>query len=414
LDGPAPPAAFSAPPAIGALDTGAADAERGEAEADISSGIAAPATAVPDAPLQETPPEAVAALPAPETLPDIDADLDLAPLPPLPEDLLPSREETERIYAEDGIWPRTPDRPSFEPFQIVDDTYLASIDPEVTAFDAVALGDPGINPGELLRRVPPPPPFGAEITRDARGLVAATPEGVLTPEGAFVVLGRPPVDAIPRPREVAPAIPETPVLDADEAVLGTFTPSPRPADLDETRERQLLGGLSRTELAGLRPDPRPLSAQESAAQASLFPQQQSPGDAADPVAQDITGTPLAVTSSRLPRSRPAEIETIVAAAARVPATAVAATAVAPPPSIPSNADVSRAATESNAIRLRDINLIGVTGTSSNRRALVRLPSGRFVRVGVGDRLDGGRVAAIGEASLQYVRNGRNVTLEIPG
>jgi hypothetical protein len=35
-------------------------------------------------------------------------------------------------------------------------------------------------------------------------------------------------------------------------------------------------------------------------------------------------------------------------------------------------------------------------------------------VGVGDRLDGGRVAAIGEASLQYVRNGRNVTLEIPG
>jgi hypothetical protein len=35
-------------------------------------------------------------------------------------------------------------------------------------------------------------------------------------------------------------------------------------------------------------------------------------------------------------------------------------------------------------------------------------------VGVGDRLDGGRVAAIGEDSLQYVRNGRNITLDIPG
>ncbi len=41
-------------------------------------------------------------------------------------------------------------------------------------------------------------------------------------------------------------------------------------------------------------------------------------------------------------------------------------------------------------------------------------SGRFVRVNVGDRLDGGRVAAIGETTLQYVRSGRTVTLEIPG
>ena len=67
----------------------------------------------------------------------------------------------------------------------------------------------------------------------------------------------------------------------------------------------------------------------------------------------------------------------------------------------------------NAIRLRDVNLYRRDGTPSNRRALVRLPSGRFVRVGVGDRLDGGRVAAIGENSLQYVRNGRNITLDIP-
>jgi hypothetical protein len=76
--------------------------------------------------------------------------------------------------------------------------------------------------------------------------------------------------------------------------------------------------------------------------------------------------------------------------------------------------VARAATSRNEIRLRDINLIGITGTSSNRSALVRLSSGRFVRVAVGDRLDGGRVAAIGTTSLQYVVNGRNITLEIPG
>jgi hypothetical protein len=44
---------------------------------------------------------------------------------------------------------------------------------------------------------------------------------------------------------------------------------------------------------------------------------------------------------------------------------------------------------------------------------VRLPSGRFVTVEVGDRLDGGRVAAIGDDSLQYIKDGENITLEVP-
>jgi hypothetical protein len=66
-----------------------------------------------------------------------------------------------------------------------------------------------------------------------------------------------------------------------------------------------------------------------------------------------------------------------------PAAVIEAAAIAPGPSIPSNADVARAATQGNELRLREVNLIGVTGTASDRRALVRLPSGRFVRVGVG-------------------------------
>jgi hypothetical protein len=128
---------------------------------------------------------------------------------------------------------------------------------------------------------------------------------------------------------------------------------------------------------------------------------------------------LAVARSILPATRPDDIDSIIATASARPSpepppTAVEPAAVAPAPSIPSNADVARAATQNNELRLRDINLIGVTGSPSDRRALIRLPSGRFVRVGVGDRLDGGRVAAIGETTLQYVRNGRTLTLDIPG
>jgi hypothetical protein len=125
-----------------------------------------------------------------------------------------------------------------------------------------------------------------------------------------------------------------------------------------------------------------------------------------------------VQRSLVPASRPSNIDALVAAAtppaATVQTVAVEPAAVAPGPAIPSSANVARAATQENVIRLRQVNLIGVTGTASERRALVRLPSGRFVRVAVGDRLDGGRVAAIGESTLQYVRSGRTVTLDIPG
>ncbi|QXT41297.1 hypothetical protein [Gymnodinialimonas ceratoperidinii] len=360
--------------------------------------------------------------PAPEeedvaALPDIDADLDLPPLPEIDQGRNPSVEEAEALYAEDGIWARSPERPDLRSFDLLDRVYTAAIDPEVNVLDAVALPDPGINPAETLARFPPPPAFGTEFDVTDEGLIAATPEGVLTPEGAFVILGTPPTLAVQRPREIAEAAPA--VVDTDAAVLSALRPSERPGDLSETRERQVLGGLTSVELSERRPSTRPASPQEAAAEASLFPE----GAGADPdavdaaVEQALAGTDLAVARSLMPRTRPANIAQIVASAERTPTeapTAVAASAVAPGPSIPSNADVSRAATERNAIRLRNVNLIGVTGTSSSRRALVRLSSGRFVRVSVGDRLDGGRVAAIGETTLQYVRSGRTVTLEIPG
>lgn len=415
---PAPNVVSSAP-VIGTADV--QPSLEDEAAADGLDLAAVEESSEPEAVVADVPVtvEVAAAAPAVEpALPDIDAELDLPPLPVIDQGLNPSVEEAEALYAEDGIWARSPERPDLRPFDLLDRVYTASIDPEVSAFDAVALPDPGVNPGELLRRFPPPPAFGAEFDLTASGLISPTPEGVLTPEGAFVIAGPPPFAAVPRPREIASETPA--VIDVDDAVLGTFRPSERPGDLSETRERQILGGLTQVELGERRPAARPASPQEAAAQASLFPG----GDgAADPDAVDaavelaLAGTDLAVSRSLMPRTRPGNIAQIVASADRTPIappTAVAAEAVAAGPAIPSNADVSRAATERNAIRLRNVNLIGVSGTPSDRRGLVRLSSGRFVRVSVGDRLDGGRVAAIGETTLQYVRSGRTVTLEIPG
>ncbi len=67
----------------------------------------------------------------------------------------------------------------------------------------------------------------------------------------------------------------------------------------------------------------------------------------------------------------------------------------------------------NAINLKRVNLIGVYGKPASRRALVRLSNGRYKKVAVGDRIDGGRVSAIGETELIYQKNGRGVTLKMP-
>ena len=50
---------------------------------------------------------------------------------------------------------------------------------------------------------------------------------------------------------------------------------------------------------------------------------------------------------------------------------------------------------------------------SQRRALLRLPSGRYVKVEIGDRIDGGRIASIRENSLAYLKSGRKRVLKIP-
>ena len=60
-----------------------------------------------------------------------------------------------------------------------------------------------------------------------------------------------------------------------------------------------------------------------------------------------------------------------------------------------------------------MNLIGVYGQPSDRRALVRLANGRYRKVKVGDRIDGGRVLAIGDDTLRYQKGGQNLTLNMP-
>ena len=110
-----------------------------------------------------------------------------------------------------------------------------------------------------------------------------------------------------------------------------------------------------------------------------------------------------------PESRPRAIEL----AALLPAPVVAKPSEIQAPTAISRKTVTRSATRKNVVNLRNINIIGIIGTTRLRNALVRLPNGQVVKVRIGDRLDGGRVTDISSKTLTYAKSGRSITLDMP-
>lgn len=320
--------------------------------------------------------------------------------PEEPETEVLDQATAEARYAVTGIWQKAPELPTDPGLISLDDLYLTSIDGAVDARDAVALPRVDGYATDLpLGQVISPAAPGSEFAFDEDGRIVPTPEGALSPDGFTVVLGRPPVVPPETPNRAAPVISED---DAQLADLAGSRPRARPDDLVEQTERSQLGGLTLSELSGVRPRLRP--------QVEKSEEEQDEAPTAQAVLASVTPALRPANMAQLVEqaSRSAPEPTQVAAAA--PATVAPATVA---PRIPSSASVARAATVNNAINLRRVNLIGVYGTPSNRRALVRLPNGRYTKVQVGDRLDGGRISAIGESELRYQKNGRNLTLSIP-
>ena len=235
----------------------------------------------------------------------------------------------------------------------------------------------------------------------------ATPDGALTPEGVRVFAGPPPVRQPDAPVRTVPLPGLSLTEEAAEALesLAGTRPRQRPATLVEEQERGALGGRTRTEIALLRPRGRPAAVAESAAPAApdaaaidaALAEAEAATEAAEDAAEETAAE--AIARSLKPHLRPKAVTRTARAAA--------------PPQIPTSASVARRATERNAINLRQVNLIGVYGSRADRRALVRLANGRYRKVQVGDRIDGGQVSAIGTDELRYVKRGRNIVLRMP-
>lgn len=358
---------------------------------------AQPDVALPeDTPLQDEPD--IASLDTSDT--DL-SDTDAAVLDALREAVPPealTTESTEARYAVSGIWQTAPQVPVAPGLIDLDDLYIASIDAVAVTHDAIAL--PSVT--TLLTDTGPAPvsspaALGTLFALDDAGLVIPNTTGALAPSGITVYSGRP---AVIPPSVPARQRPQTETENLYQTRLSKLRPRLRPVDLVEQNERSRLGGLTRNELAGVRPRMRPKVAKVEEE-------------------RDLTPTAQAVTTSRKPKARPKDLVRIVKRtkktspeAAKV-ASAVTVAPASVAPKIPTSASVSKQATVRNAINLNRVNLIGVYGKPSSRRALVRLSSGRYQKVKVGDRIDGGRISAIGDAELSYVKGGRSVVLKMP-
>lgn len=175
--------------------------------------------------------------------------------------------------------------------------------------------------------------------------------------------------------------------------------------------------------ATLRPKPRPASLVRRLQQKDIDAAAEL---AAKEAIRETMPTVNALFVSLLPKPRPDDIEKRVAltkpslTTARTRSNAVVRTAPegggqSSGTMTTSNTpkSVAALATESARISKNSLSLIGVFGTSSARRALLRLPSGRYVKVKQGDDVSGWTVSAIGESSVRIKKGSRDDVLRMP-
>ncbi len=307
--------------------------------------------AIPPVTVQELPPDTATALAT-----NI---LTASPKEPAPSDQIAGRKfvsdpkpitPAEQRFSDTGVWTVPPISPFADTEATDADVAEAALDPKI---------------GQA----------------DAQGLLATMAQD---PASVPTLLEENPTPTQPEPAALPP------LVSANFDISAEDHPMARPDDLDVEIQSVALTDIPQDELALFRPAMRPPPAQ------------------VPPEIEFFTNAQSVAISLR-PEMRPRGVEF----AALAPPPTVAKPSEVQAPTAASSMSVIQAATVKNVLNLRDINLIGITGTKRNPNALVRLANGKVLKVKVGDRLNGGRVTAISAATLTYAISGRSITLDMP-
>lgn len=254
----------------------------------------------------------------------------------------------------------------------------------------------------LPQRRPPQRPAGLEVPAAPATAAPEADQGALTPDSLAAYAARRPAQ---RPASLAAAA----AAEADRAreVAAAAAAAAAAASTAAAQQPEATAGLAPTR----RPPARPADfsrAVAAAVAAAVAPP--APSTRTAPAAREPEPEPepqrTASRSGARDHTRGARGEEEVLEDNEPEVSGRAAQA-------PTRASVARQATVTGALNLGRTNLIGVFGTQNARYALVRESGGRLVRVKVGDRIDGGRVTAIGQTELSYQRGGQTVQLRMP-
>lgn len=238
------------------------------------------------------------------------------------------------------------------------------------------------------------------------GGVSPLAKGAAPPEA-------PPAALIVEPPPAEPATAEvdaTATIEVAEASLPVPIPVPRPAraDPDGAGVGAGVGAGAEQPLALLLPPPRPAASNqpETEPDATMAAATAADDIAAPPPAEPVlepedpdAPTRFASLTAPLPKTRPA-LPTLSRSVPSV--TALPAITGATQRSI-------QAAATKQGLPLDRTALIGILDLDAGRKALLRLPNGRYRTVVVGDVLDGWRVSMIGVDAMRITRSSEDRT-----
>lgn len=365
-------------------------------------------------------------LPVRATLTDEDSavlDALASPLRPDPDQPLKSEPaQAERKIS--GVWVQSPSLADTPQAIDLAGLYVSRTAPVETARGVARLPDVPPQSFDLALAAPETPGVTrAPSGQEAPFIVTPAPSTTGNPNGSAAF-----PDARPSEPAAAASGPSAAAEDPRFAGLAGLRPRIRP-QADTAEPETVVSQPPRPELAAFRPRMRATTEGDTGlTSASLVPLDGTPASAGGAAAASTafaSATERAIAQSPRPDARPSNFGQIVTSSRSIASTATAPSAAPAPvrtasvapqrvaPSIPSSTSARRESTIKNAINLRKINLIGVYGKPSDRRALVRLANGRYEKVQVGDRIDGGRISAIGDDELRYQKSGRNMVLKMP-
>ena len=372
-------------------------------------------------------------------------------------------EELRRVYVSTGVWPMAPKAPYQASTKALEDLYIASIDADIRAHDPVILQSPdefltdstkdlaipllkkakplGLATGDPAIEMPNEPSAKTLVSPNINALrvlpdvtlrppsMAPQPLAELTPS---IITQDSNKTAISQP-DALPSIDALTRLDPP-SVTGFGNQATDPIFENAATENAENQSSETNPTSELVSKPPSVSSEEDAI-ASTDPQTpQAPEPAIDMLAQSrplIRPQALvaalrakekafeeALNTSIRPEIRPAlteiaQSDTLISRLFSALDEGDEANVDSPIADEPSSARVSERATLEKGLNLRKVNLLGTYRFGNSRKALILMPNGSKRMVKVGDRLDGGQVAAIDEEELRYIKSGLNIILSMP-